>query len=104
MGIKLSSRNTKIILLVFVLVALVTASLFVFRLKTLNIMSNTSLQNISEIQAMYAQTLQTKFADQMSMLEAQARYFENIDLNNDEALKKTIVRTKGIGDFKKSAS
>ncbi|MBB5226938.1 diguanylate cyclase [Treponema ruminis] len=101
MGIKLSSRNTKIILLVFVLVALVTASLFVFRLKTLNIMSNTSLQNISEIQAMYAQTLQTKFADQMSMLEAQARYFENIDLNNDEALKKTIVRTKGIGDFKK---
>lgn len=101
MGIKLSSRNTKIILLVFVLVALVTASLFVFRLKTLNIMSNTSLQNISEIQAMYAQTLQTKFADQMSMLEAQARYFENIDLNNDEALKKTIARTKGIGDFKK---
>ena len=101
MRAKLSSRSTKIALLVFILVAFVTASLFVFRLKSLQLISDTSMQNIFEIQEMYAQTLQTKFSDQLNMLEAQARYFENVDLNDEEALKKTITRTKGIGDFKK---
>ena len=103
MRVKLSSRSTKIVLLVFILVAFVTASLFVFRLKSLQLISDTSMQNIFEIQEMYAQTLQTKFSDQLNMLEAQARYFENVDLNNEEALKKTITSTKGIGDFKKIA-
>lgn len=103
MRIKLTPRNTKIAILVFFLVAFVTASLFVFRLKTLSLISKSSLQNISEIQDMYAQTLQTKFLDQQNMLEAQARYFDGVDLKNDEELKKTIVKTKGIGDFKKIA-
>jgi len=103
MQIKASSRSSKIILLVFILVAFVTASLLIFRQQTLNLIAKSSLQNISEIQDMYAQTLQTKFADQLNMLEAQARYFENVDLNDDEALKKAITRTKGIGDFKKIA-
>lgn len=103
MRVKLSSRSTKIVLLVFILVAFVTASLFVFRLKSLQLISDASMQNIFEIQEMYAQTLQTKFSDQLNMLEAQARYFENVDLNNEEALKKTITSTKGIGDFKKIA-
>ena len=101
MRVKLLSRSTKIVLLVFILVAFVTASLFVFRLKSLQLISDASMQNIFEIQEMYAQTLQAKFSDQLNMLEAQARYFENVDLNNEEALKKTITSTKGIGDFKK---
>ena len=103
MQIKLSSRSSKIMLLVFSLVVFVTAALLIFRQQTLNLVAKSSLQNISEIQDMYAQTLQTKFSDQLNMLEAQARYFENVDLNNDEALKKAITQTKGIGDFKKIA-
>ncbi|MBQ4377897.1 MAG: diguanylate cyclase [Treponema sp.] len=103
MDIKRNSRNKILILLILALVAFVMASVFVFRLKTLNLFSESSLQNISEIQEMYAKTMQTKFSDQLNMLEAQARYFENVDLRDDAALKKTITRTKGIGDFKKIA-
>ncbi len=62
-----------------------------------------SINNITDIQAIYTQSLQSKFFDQLNMLESQARYFENVDLKDNAALKKAISSTKGIGDFKKIA-
>ena len=103
MQIKRTSRNTILVLLIIALISFVAAFLLIFRQKTLGIISAASLENISENQAMYTQTLQSKFSDLLNMLEAQARYFEDVDLHDDDALKKTISRTKGIGDFKKIA-
>lgn len=100
---KQSSRTHILILLILGLIAFVSASLFEFRQRTLYLVASKSFQNIAEIQDMYAQTLQSKFMDQLNMLEAQARYFEGVDLSDDKALAKTITATKGIGDFKKIA-
>ena len=103
MKIKKRLRNYFLALSIIILVVLVTASFILFHLNVTGLLRQMSIQNISEIQELYMKTLQAKFADQLNMLEAQARYFENIDLSDSEALKKTITSTKGIGDFKKIA-
>ena len=46
-----------------------------------------------------AQTFYTKLDDQMVMLESQTRYFKDVDLTDYNAMKKTIISTKGIGAF-----
>ena len=103
MQIKRTSRNKILALLILSLVTLVTVSLLAFRQKTLNLLTKISLQNISEVQDMYTKAVQTKFADQLNMIEAQARYFDDVDLSDDSAIKKTITSTRGIGDFKQIA-
>ncbi|MBQ4466272.1 MAG: diguanylate cyclase [Oscillospiraceae bacterium] len=42
----------------------------------------------------------TKLDDQLTMLESQSRYFQNIDLSDYNAMKNTILTTKGVGGFK----
>ena len=53
-------------------------------------------QNASAISAVFY----TKLDDQLIMLESQARYFQNIDLSDYNAMKSTILSTKGVGGFK----
>lgn len=91
------------VLAILLLVFLVSISFFVFHQKTSALLSDMSIQNISEVQDLYARTLQAKFADQLNMLEAQSRYFDDVDLGDDDALRRTISSTRGIGEFKKIA-
>ena len=103
MRVKKNVRNYFLAISVIILVSLVSVSLFVFRQKISSILTDISIRNITDIQKIYTQSLQAKFLDQLNMLEAQARYFDNTDLHDLSALKKTICTTKGIGEFKKIA-
>ena len=47
-----------------------------------------------------AAVFNTKFEDQLIMLESQVRYFHDIDLTDYNEMKNTIMATKGIGAFK----
>jgi serine phosphatase RsbU (regulator of sigma subunit) len=53
-------------------------------------------ENASAIAAIF----NTKLNDQLVMLESQVRYFKDIDLSDYNAMKDTIIATKGIGAFK----
>ncbi len=103
MKVKKTARNSFLAIAIIILAALVSVSLFVFRRQTLSILTRMSIQNITDIQTVYTQTLKAKFLDQLNMLEAQARFFDDVDLDNNAELKKTITSTKGIGEFKKIA-
>ncbi len=96
-------KTSSLAFFLILLVLLVGISLLIFQNKVTRIFKNNFIQNISEVQDLYSQTLKSKFQDQFNMLEAQARYFENTNLLDQESLKKTIKNSKGIGDFKKIA-
>ncbi|MCR4790837.1 MAG: diguanylate cyclase, partial [Treponemataceae bacterium] len=67
------------------------------------IFQTTVLKSIGEIQELYKENMHEQFEAQISMLEAQARYFDNVNLNDENQLKRVISSTKGIGNFKKLA-
>ena len=103
MQIRRARRNAFIIIAVFVLAVMMTASIVVFHHKINDFLSDLSISNITEVQELVTQTLRAKITDQLDMLEGQTRYFEDVDLNDFAQLKKTIMETKGIGEFKKVA-
>ena len=103
MQIRRVRRNAFIIIAVFVLAVMMTASIVVFHHKINDFLSDLSISNITEVQELVTQTLRAKITDQLDMLEGQTRYFEDVDLNDFAQLKKTIMETKGIGEFKKVA-
>lgn len=103
MEVKRIRRNAFIIVAVFVLAIMMTASIVVFHHKINDFLTDLSICNITEVQELVTQTLRAKINDQLNMLEAQTRYFEDVDINDFSQLKKTIMETKGIGDFKKIA-
>ncbi len=67
-----------------------------------NVFEN-STDFLKETAFLYAGTFQVKLNDQLFMLESQARYFNDIDMNDYNLLKKTIMSTKGMGEFKRIA-
>ncbi|MCR4823681.1 MAG: diguanylate cyclase [Treponema sp.] len=89
-------------LLIFIVIS-ITCSVIAFHRHVSAIFQTTVLNSISEIQELHKETLREQFSAQFSMLEAQARYFKGINLDDDEELKKIISSTRGIGDFKKIA-
>ncbi|MCR5189228.1 MAG: diguanylate cyclase [Treponema sp.] len=101
-----TSRQLKslFILILIALIVLITSfSIISFHNRVSHIFQTTVLNSLEEIQELYKETLQEEFYSNFSMLEGQVRYFENINLDDDEELKRTITSTKGIGDFKKIA-
>ncbi|MBP3856416.1 MAG: diguanylate cyclase [Ruminiclostridium sp.] len=46
-----------------------------------------------------ASVFTTRLNDQIAMLETQARYFDNVDLSDYNAMKDTVMAMKGIGSF-----
>ncbi|MBR0483200.1 MAG: diguanylate cyclase [Oscillospiraceae bacterium] len=87
------------LLTTFLLLALILIfALFRNRLnkKLREIAENQLAVNASAISAVFY----TKLDDQLIMLESQARYFQNIDLSDYNAMKSTILSTKGVGGFK----
>ena len=102
---KITKRFRTILIAVAVLsLALATGvSQLVFRYHISDLLVKLSIKHIFEVQDLYTQTLKDKVFDQFAMLEAQARYFDGVNLDDVESLKKVIMATKGIGDFKKIA-
>ena len=84
----------------FIIVALISTALIVFHSSVVNRIQKITTQNIGEVQELYKQSVQAKFNDLFDMLEAQSRYFNDTDTSNPDSLKRTITRTKGIGEFK----
>lgn len=101
MKTKSSINGTTLVLFSFILIIILSVSLTIFHQTVVMRIHKLTIQNIYEFQELYKQSVQSKFKDLFDMLEAQGRYFTGIDLHNEEALKRTIKTTKGIGEFKK---
>ena len=93
-------NRKRITVLVIVTLILLGAIFWIlkFELDT-KIKSNTETHLIEQTEAVSA-VFYTKLDDQLIMLESQTRYFKDIDLTDYNALKNTIMSTKGIGAFK----
>ncbi|MCR4741822.1 MAG: diguanylate cyclase [Treponema sp.] len=90
--------------IITVILSIIVAVCFVnFQRDSKKIIEDASTQSLKDLAEIYASVFQMKIRDQISMLEAQARYFTDIDMNDYSSIKKTILDTKGIGEFKRVA-
>jgi len=88
-----------VMVVVFVLFSLATA-FYVFRTRLNTKFRETEERNLAESAKAVSEIFYIKLDDQLVMLESQVRYFRNIDLTDYNAMKSTIMSTKGIGEFK----
>lgn len=91
------------IFLILVLVSGVIFSFLTFRKAVYRVVENSSAEFLKETSSLYAGTFQVKLNDQLFMLESQARYFTDVDMDDYNAVKAAILGTKGIGEFKRIA-
>ena len=99
-------KSTKIpsyIFLVFFLISITVFSFFSFERAIKKNVSESSKTFLKETAFLYAGTFQVKLNDQLFMLESQARYFKDVDMDDYNAVKATIMSTKGVGEFKRIA-
>ena len=91
-------------IVITVILSIIVAISFVnFQKDSKKIIVEACTQSLKELAEIYASVFQTKIKDQISMLEAQARYFTDIDMNDYSSIKKTILAAQGIGEFKRVA-
>ena len=83
-----------------VVLVMLSAVFIVFRERLNAKLRETEEQHLIENANTVAEVFYTKLDDQLTMLESQARYFQSIDLTDYNAMKRTILSTKGIGGFK----
>ena len=81
----------------------VTLFLIVFQRKMMNLLSEMTLQNITEMQELYAETLRNKINDQFKTLEIQAQNFYDLDLNDSDKVRERAKSAIFVGDFVKIA-
>jgi len=96
-------RNIFAILAVIIMVFSVTFFLLTFQKKMMKLLSDMTLQNISEMQELYAESLRNKFNDQFKTLHAQSAYFADTDITDIDEIKKKATFALEIGDFKRVA-
>lgn len=60
---------------VIFLILFLSTSLIIFHNNIIQRNKKLTIQNISQIQELYKQSVQSKFTDMFNMLEAQARFF-----------------------------
>jgi len=96
-------KTVFILSLALLMVIIIVGAIFMFHRHVSTIFQNTVIQSINEVQELHKETLREQFDSQFDMLEAQARYFEGVNLSDPKELKRVITSTKGIGDFKKIA-
>ena len=96
-------RNIFAILAVIIMVFSVTFFLLTFQKKMMKLLSDMTLQNISEMQELYAESLRNKFNDQFKTLHAQTAYFADTDITDIDEIKKKATFALEIGDFKRIA-
>ena len=85
------------------LAALTVLSFVTFERAVNRNISESSTNFLKETAFLYAGTFQVKLNDQLYMLESQSRYFADIDMNDYNEVKRTIMATKGVGEFKRIA-
>ncbi len=90
-------RTTVVIVVVLMLLSVV---FIVFRDRLNAKLRSSEEQHLIENANTISEVFYTKLDDQLTMLESQARYFQSIDLTDYNAMKRTILSTKGIGGFK----
>ena len=90
-------------LMLIPLFAVVIVSFFVFQNRISATVYQNSADFLEETAILYAGTFKVKLNDQLFMLESQARYFTDIDMNDYNKIKQTIMSTKGVGEFKRIA-
>lgn len=99
-------ESKKISLYIFFALALAfitVFSFFRFERSVSKVVSESSTNFLKETAFLYAETFRVKLNDQFFMLESQARYFQEIDMNDYNMVKSTIMATKGVGEFKRIA-
>ncbi len=84
---------------VFITAGILLSVFFWFKNKTDFLIDDTAKYLLSENAKARAASFSIKLKDQLVMLESQCRYFENVDMDDFDELKKTITATKGIGSF-----
>ena len=88
---------------IIVLLAVIGFSFFVFQRRISSTVYNNSSAFLEETAILYAGTFKVKLNDQLFMLESQARYFIDIDMDDYNEIKRAIMATKGVGEFKRIA-
>jgi diguanylate cyclase (GGDEF)-like protein len=88
------------IILVMISVLLLSVVFIIFRECLNSRLRDNEEQHLIENANTVSEVFYTKLDDQLTMLESQARYFQSIDLTDYNAMKRTILSTKGIGGFK----
>ncbi len=86
-----------------VLLAIIVFAFFFFQQRISATVYANSTNFLKETAVLYAGTFKVKLNDQLFMLESQARYFTDIDMNDYNKIKQTIMSTKGVGEFKRIA-
>ena len=81
----------------------VTALLFSFQRKMSHLLINMALQNISEVEELYAESLRSKFLSQQDLLKIQTSYFSDIDIKNSNEIKARAAGMNKIEGFKRIA-
>ncbi|WP_191018259.1 cache domain-containing protein [Treponema zioleckii] len=103
MNLKRSFRIPLYIVFAILLIFITICSFAVFEKSVNKNLFENSTNFLKETAFLYAGTFQVKLNDQLFMLESQARYFNDIDMDDYNLLKKTIMSTKGVGEFKRIA-
>ncbi len=85
---------------VILTIVLLIVSFLLFVHSTGSLIEGVTEENLIENTKSGAAVFNTKLSDQLVMLESQVRYFRDIDLTDYNAMKETIINTKGIGEFK----
>ena len=86
-----------------VLLAIIVFSFLFFQRRISATVYANSTNFLKETAILYAGTFKVKLNDQLFMLESQARYFADVDMNDYNKIKQTIMSTKGVGEFKRIA-
>ncbi|MBQ7158068.1 MAG: diguanylate cyclase [Treponema sp.] len=91
------------LLILIALLAVIIFSFVIFQQRISASVYENSASFLEETAVLYAGTFKVKLNDQLFMLESQARYFTDIDMDNYNKIKQTIMSTKGVGEFKRIA-
>ena len=103
MGLR-ETRKISFYVIFAVFLTFVTVFSFIhFERSISHTVSESSTNFLKETAFLYAGTFQVKLNDQLFMLESQARYFQEIDMDDYNAVKATIMATRGVGEFKRIA-
>lgn len=94
------TSHLRTIIIIIIVLLMLSAVFIVFRDSLNKKLSDNEEQHLIENANTVSEVFYTKLDDQLTMLESQARYFQSIDLTDYNAMKRTILSTKGIGGFK----
>ena len=87
--------------ILIILLASVIVSFFIFQNRITALVYANSISFLEETASLYAETFKIKLNDQLFILENKARSFENVDMDDQEAVRKTIMSLRRMGDFKR---